>query len=118
MFTPPCMTIPRRSHDSFRLYQAPRGIGAEGKRHKQARARYLVGSYTVSNFSATSDGRGGTDPPVTSGGSVATNTEISSGGGSAPRAFLLTVLRLRQMGAFTGRILKDRQGARLCLHHQ
>jgi hypothetical protein len=28
------------------------------------------------------------------------------------------VLRLRQMGAFTGRILKDRQGARLCLHHQ
>jgi hypothetical protein len=115
------MTIPRRSHDSCRLYQAPSGIGAEGKRHKQARARYLVGSYTVSNFSATSDGRVGTlitDPPVTSGGSVATNTEISSGGGSAPRAFLLTVLRLRQMGAFTGRILKDRQGARLCLHHQ
>jgi hypothetical protein len=64
-----------------------------------------------------SDGRGGTDPPVTSGGS-SPPTEISSGGGSAPRAFLLTVLRLRQMGAFTGRILKDRQGARLCLHHQ
>jgi autotransporter passenger strand-loop-strand repeat protein len=47
----------------------------------------LVGSYTVSNFSATSDGHGGTlitDPPVTSGGSVTSNTEISSGIGSTP----------------------------------
>jgi hypothetical protein len=39
----------------------------------------LLGSYTVSNFSATSDGHGGTlitDPPVTSGGSVGTDAEI------------------------------------------
>jgi hypothetical protein len=43
----------------------------------------LVGSYTVGNFSATSDGHGGTlitDPPITSGGSsVATNAGTGSG---------------------------------------
>jgi autotransporter passenger strand-loop-strand repeat protein len=43
----------------------------------------LVGSYTVSNFSATSDGHGGTlitDPPITSGGtSGATNAGTGSG---------------------------------------
>jgi hypothetical protein len=47
----------------------------------------LVGSYTTSNFSATSDGRGGTlitDPPVVSGGSVTTNPEVGSGGGGFP----------------------------------
>jgi autotransporter passenger strand-loop-strand repeat protein len=44
----------------------------------------LVGSYSLGNFSVTSDGSGGTlieDPPVvTSGGSVATSTGASSGG--------------------------------------
>jgi fibronectin-binding autotransporter adhesin len=43
----------------------------------------LVGSYTASNFSATSDGHGGTlitDPPITSGGtSGATNSGTGSG---------------------------------------
>jgi autotransporter passenger strand-loop-strand repeat protein len=43
----------------------------------------LVGSYAVANFSATSDGHGGTlitDPPITSGGSsVATNPASGSG---------------------------------------
>jgi autotransporter passenger strand-loop-strand repeat protein len=43
----------------------------------------LVGSYTVSNFSATSDGHGGTlitDPPITGGGSSgATNAGTGSG---------------------------------------
>jgi hypothetical protein len=41
----------------------------------------LVGSYTASNFSATSDGHGGTlitDPPITS-GAVATNSGTGSG---------------------------------------
>jgi autotransporter passenger strand-loop-strand repeat protein len=41
----------------------------------------LVGSYTVSNFSATSDGHGGTlitDPPITS-GAVVTNSGTGSG---------------------------------------
>jgi hypothetical protein len=47
----------------------------------------LDGSHTTSNFSATSDGHGGTlitDPPVTSGGSVTTNPEVGSGGGGFP----------------------------------
>jgi hypothetical protein len=51
----------------------------------------LVGSYTASNFSATSDGHGGTlitDPPITSGGtSGATNSGTGSGSegfGGAP----------------------------------
>jgi hypothetical protein len=43
----------------------------------------LVASYTVSNFSATSDGHGGTlitDPPITGGGSsVGTNVGTDSG---------------------------------------
>jgi Tim44-like domain len=67
------------------------GVTASGtltvKEGAQTQSFTLVGSYTVSNFSATSDGHGGTlitDPPVTSGGSVATNTEISSGGGRTP----------------------------------
>jgi len=41
----------------------------------------LVGSYTVSNFSATSDGHGGTlitDPPITS-GAVVTNSGTGPG---------------------------------------
>ena len=41
----------------------------------------------TSNFGATLDGHGGTmitDPPVVSGGSVATNTEIGSSVGSTP----------------------------------
>jgi hypothetical protein len=41
----------------------------------------LVGSYTASNFSATSDGHGGTlitDPPITS-GAVVTNSGTGSG---------------------------------------
>jgi hypothetical protein len=57
------------------------------KEGTQTQSFTLVGSYTTSNFSATSDGHGGTlvtDPPVVSGGSVVTNTEISSGGGSIP----------------------------------
>jgi hypothetical protein len=47
----------------------------------------LVGSHTTSNFSATSDGHGGTlitDPPVVSGGSVTTNPQVGSGGGAFP----------------------------------
>ena len=42
----------------------------------------LVGSYTASNFSATSDGHGGTlitDPPITSGGSSTPNAGAGSG---------------------------------------
>jgi autotransporter passenger strand-loop-strand repeat protein len=45
----------------------------------------LVGSYSTSNFSATSDGHGGTlitDPPVVSGGTVVANTSSDSGGTS------------------------------------
>jgi autotransporter passenger strand-loop-strand repeat protein len=44
----------------------------------------LVGSYTVSNFSATSDGRGGTlitDPPITSGASSPSSSGSDGFGG-------------------------------------
>jgi hypothetical protein len=52
------------------------------KEGNQTQSFTLVGSYTVSNFSATLDGHGGTlitDPPVISGGSVGTDAEISYG---------------------------------------
>jgi len=67
------------------------GANASGtltvKEGAQTQSFTLIGTYTTSNFSATSDGHGGTlvtDPPVISGGSVTTNTEIGSGGGSNP----------------------------------
>jgi autotransporter passenger strand-loop-strand repeat protein len=69
--------------------QKTSGANASGtltiKEGTQTQSFTLIGTYTTSNFSATSDGHGGTlitDPPVVSGGSVATNTEISSGGGN------------------------------------
>jgi hypothetical protein len=49
----------------------------------------LVGSYTTSNFSVTSDGHGGTlitDPPVTGGGTVVSSAETSSGSSSVDTA--------------------------------
>src|SRR6516164_1796758 len=69
--------------------QRTSGANASGtltiKEGAQTQSFTLIGTYTTSNFSATSDGHGGTlitDPPVVSGGSVATNTEVGSGSGS------------------------------------
>src|SRR6516164_6909809 len=60
--------------------QKTSGANASGtltiKEGTQSQSFTLIGTYTTSNFSATSDGHGGTlvtDPPVTSGGSVATS---------------------------------------------
>jgi hypothetical protein len=71
--------------------QTTTGANAGGtltiKEGTQTQSFTLIGSYTTSNFSATSDGHGSTlitDPPVISGGSVVTDTEIGSGGGSNP----------------------------------
>jgi hypothetical protein len=57
--------------------QKTSGANASGmltvKEGTQTQSFTLLGSYTTSNFSATSDGHGGTlitDPPITSGGSV------------------------------------------------
>jgi hypothetical protein len=67
--------------------QTTTGANASGtltiKEGAQTQSFTLVGSFTASNFSATSDGHGGTlitDPPVTSGGSVATDTTPSNDG--------------------------------------
>jgi autotransporter passenger strand-loop-strand repeat protein len=67
--------------------QKTTGANASGtlivKEGSQTQSFTLVGSYTSANFSVTSDRHGGTlitDPPVTSGGSVATNAEITFGG--------------------------------------
>jgi hypothetical protein len=73
--------------------QKTSGANASGtltiKEGTQTQSFTLIGTYTTSNFSATSDGHGGTlitDPPVVSGGSVATNPEVGSGSGSTPNA--------------------------------
>jgi hypothetical protein len=52
------------------------------KEGAQTQSFTLVGSYTTSNFSVTSDGHGGTlitDPPVTGGGTVVTSAGTGSG---------------------------------------
>jgi hypothetical protein len=61
--------------------QKTSGANASGtltiKEGTQTQSFTLIGTYTTSNFSATSDGHGGTlitDPPVISGGSVDTAT--------------------------------------------
>jgi hypothetical protein len=59
------------------------------KEGTQTQSFTLVGSYTSGNFSVTSDGHGGTlitDPPVTSGGSVATSADTGSSSSSVDTA--------------------------------
>jgi autotransporter passenger strand-loop-strand repeat protein len=73
------------SSNTLTWKQTTSGVNASGtltvKEGTSSTTLTLVGSYTVSNFSATSDGHGGTlitDPPIAS-GAVVTNSGTGSG---------------------------------------
>jgi autotransporter passenger strand-loop-strand repeat protein len=78
------------------------------KEGSQTQSFTLAGSYTVSNFSASSDGHGGTlitDPPVTSGGTV-----VGGAGTDGGRLMHLDSLLSQFAGVISGFNLGDQIG--------